>query len=163
MRLLPPSRDKSPKGSVDAPIQHLVDLINSHSRFCTLSSCSGRLSLFDPNGSSNSNNNNNNINNDGGSEANETNNNFTEASGKGRGSWVLVSHDRIDPEALSDDENPAVPHQAWTFRFEPLLLHVAAASLADGRKLLTVALNLGFRESGLVVTEKRVTVAIRSN
>ena len=44
-------RDKSPIGSVDTPIQHLVDLINCHSRFCTLSSCSGRLSLFDPNGS----------------------------------------------------------------------------------------------------------------
>ena len=213
--LIVPPRDKSPKGSVDAPIQHLVDLINSHSRFCTLSSCSGRISLFDPSGNSNSNNADNN--NEG-----TTANQFTEGSGKGRGSWVLVSHDRVAPEALVDamvvkEQRPAAADPccsqkckdesvndegkvesdaedlgfgasskdvdddddddddidsdckdqeyllAWTFRLEPMLLHIAAASLEDGRRLLTIALNLGFRESGLVVTDKRVTVAIRSH
>jgi len=166
-----PPRDKSPKGSVDAPIRHLVDLINSHSRFCSLSSCSGRLSLFDPNGSIQASCENN-------DEATPTGN-FTEASGKGRGSWVLVSHDPLAPEALVEamviqekepktsrnyeqgkDESDLLP---WTFRFEPMLLHIAAASLEDGRRLLTIALNMGFRESGLVVTDKRVTVAIRSH
>ena len=195
--LIVPPRDKSPKGSVDAPIQHLVDLINSHSRFCTLSSCSGRITLFDPSGSSN----NTETNNDEGTTAN---NQFTEGSGKGRGSWVLVSHDRVEPEALvnamvveaqkgagndpccsqkcedgsvngkrkvesnvDDDIDDDCKDQeyllAWTFRLEPMLLHIAAASLEDGRRLLTIALNLGFRESGLVVTDKRVTVAIRSH
>jgi len=180
-----PPRDKSPKGSVDSPIRHMVDLINSHSRFCTLSSCSGRLSLFDPSGSS-----------EGSNDINEsdepTANHFTETSGKGRGRWVLVSHDQVAPEALVEAMNvknhrPIAPFyellesgsnsigrndevedaqedlQPWTFRFEPMLLHVAAASLEDGRRLLTIALNLGFRESGLVVTDKRVTVAIRSH
>lgn len=182
-RFLPPSRDKSPKGSVDAPIQHLVDLLNCHSRFCTLSSCSGRLSLFDPNGNDKK-----------GETDNTTADHFNEASGKGRGRWVLVSHEPVNPEELveamketspgttsetttvfendnggedddSDEENDdsSSGQQPWTFRFEPLLLHIAAASLVDGRKLLTVALNMGFRESGLVVTDKRVTVAIRSN
>jgi tRNA wybutosine-synthesizing protein 3 len=175
-----------------------VDLINSHSRFCTLSSCSGRLSLFDPTGNGNSgvgngeiNNNNNNIN----GAVKASNNHFTEASGKGRGRWVLVSHDPISPDALveamvvtqsepealccgandekhddddddeEDDEEKESKHipSPWTFRFEPMLLHIAAASLQDGRRLLTIALNLGFRESGLVVTDKRVTVAIRSH
>lgn len=150
-----PPRDKSPKGSVDLPIRHLVDLINSHSRFCTLSSCSGRLSLFDPSGNS--------------LQENKTSN-FTEESGKGRGNWVVVSHYPLPPEALvqalaanqndGQDDSLSSP---WTFRFEPMLLHIAAASLEDGRRLLTIALNLGFRESGLVVTEKRVTVAIRSH
>ncbi len=172
-----PPRDKSPKGSVDAPIRHLVDLINSHSRFCTLSSCSGRLSLFDPNG-----------NNQGNCEDNheaESIGNFTEASGKGRGSWVLVSHDPVVPKELVEamaieEKEPTISHNTsqengnesikddsdllpWTFRFEPMLLHIAAASLEDGRRLLTIALNMGFRESGLVVTDKRVTVAIRSH
>ena len=199
-------RDKSPKGSVDAPIRHLVDLINSHSRYCTLSSCSGRLSLFDPTGRSG------NIANNIDGETTDAHQ-FTEASGKGRGSWVLVSHDRVQPQALVEalDTAPQIPYyshnkrgnsdlndvaedaedpvsegnsiddddesdderdceenttgllQPWTFRFEPLLLHIAAASLEDGRRLLTIALNAGFRESGLVVTDKRVTVAIRSH
>jgi tRNA(Phe) wybutosine-synthesizing methylase Tyw3 len=180
-------RDKSPIGSVDTPIQHLVDLINCHSRFCTLSSCSGRMSLFDPNGSS------------GSSNGNDDDGKFTEGSGKGRGTWILVSHEKLCPEELvkamtttikkkttsvgtksddecdsdvcgddddddgDDDDDNEQQKQPWTFRFETLLLHIAAASLNDGRKLLTIALNLGFRESGLVVTDKRVTVAIRSN
>ena len=149
-----PPRDKSPKGSVDLPIRHLVDLINSHSRFCTLSSCSGRLSLFDPSGNS--------------QNENKTSN-FTEESGKGRGNWVVVSHYPLPPEALvqamADNETTGQDSLSspWTFRFEPMLLHIAAVSLEDGRRLLTIALNLGFRESGLVVTEKRVTVAIRSH
>lgn len=35
--------DKSPKGSVDAPVVALVDLINTHPAFFTTSSCSGRI------------------------------------------------------------------------------------------------------------------------
>eukprot|EP00529_Nitzschia_sp_RCC80_P010505 CAMPEP_0113468772 /NCGR_PEP_ID=MMETSP0014_2-20120614/15536_1 /TAXON_ID=2857 /ORGANISM="Nitzschia sp." /LENGTH=763 /DNA_ID=CAMNT_0000361189 /DNA_START=110 /DNA_END=2402 /DNA_ORIENTATION=- /assembly_acc=CAM_ASM_000159 len=38
---------------------------------------------------------------------------------------------------------------------------IAAASLRHGQLLLRLALDLGYRESGLVVTDKRVTVAIR--
>jgi len=44
-----------------------------------------------------------------------------------------------------------------------MLLHIAARSLVVGQALLQVALGCGFRESGLVVTTKRVTVAIRSH
>ena len=40
--------DRSPKGSVDERIRPLVDLINSHPDYVTLSSCSGRVALFDP-------------------------------------------------------------------------------------------------------------------
>jgi len=91
-------RDKSPKGSVDTPIQHLVDLINCHSRFCTLSSCSGRLSLFDPNGSNGGND--GSRNNENSISATTANTKSTEASGKGRGGWILVSHEKLCPEAL---------------------------------------------------------------
>jgi tRNA wybutosine-synthesizing protein 3 len=42
--------DKSPKGSVDVRIQPLVNLINCHPDYVTLSSCSGRVALFDPGG-----------------------------------------------------------------------------------------------------------------
>lgn len=42
--------DKSPKGSVDDKIRPLVDLINQNQDYVTLSSCSGRVALFDPAG-----------------------------------------------------------------------------------------------------------------
>ena len=141
--------DKSPKGSVDAPIRSLVDLINEHPSFATLSSCSGRIALFDPSSSSA----------DG-------------ANGKGSGRWLLVSHEKLDPQHVLDVVRSASTsssttaagdlENALTLRFEPLLLHVAACSLARGQQLLQRALSTGFRESGLIVTPQRVTVAIRS-
>jgi tRNA wybutosine-synthesizing protein 3 len=173
-------RDKSPKGSVDEPIQHLVDLINRHSHYCTLSSCSGRLSLFNPNGkgtNTNSTNEHGDFLAEEGSTA-STRNKSTTMSGKGRGGWVLVSHEAVPHHVLVDalqvddpqngDTAPPtqdfpIPQKAWIFKVEPMLLHVAAASLHHGRLLLRLALDLGFRESGLVVTHSRVTVAIRSH
>jgi tRNA wybutosine-synthesizing protein 3 len=172
-------RDKSPKGSVDAPIQHLVDLINQHSHFCSLSSCSGRMSLFDPNGDSYGSNDDStdnvigDLSRDDGARFRSQSPSMTARAGKGHGRWILVSHDKLSPQALVDAlaQNDSVPwqsqfkptmRQSWTFKFEPMLLHVAAASLPWGQQLLRLALELGFRESGLVVTRTRVTVAIRS-
>jgi tRNA wybutosine-synthesizing protein 3 len=149
-------RDKSPKGSVDVRIQALVDVINHHPSFSTLSSCSGRISLFDPNGAST-----------GMNEELPDRKQATTNSGKGQGGWLLVSHEEIEPKELlecfpkgaasttNDELTPLV------FKHEPLLLHVAAACLQRGRQLLNVALQLGFRESGLVLSDSRVTVHIR--
>jgi tRNA wybutosine-synthesizing protein 3 len=155
-------RDKSPKGSVDAPIQALVDLINSHPSFATLSSCSGRIALFDPTGA----------------DLSSIDEAYLdaeiaaagEASGKGKGKWLLAAHDKVSLEQIlvqledKDDKNSSTTsqHSMMSFRFEPMLLHVAAANLDRGKQLLQIALQRGFRESGLVVTASRVTVAIRS-
>ena len=165
------SDDKSPKGSVDGPIRPLVDLINKHSCFCTLSSCSGRISLFDPNGRHSA-----------ASETETTNSNSrdskeTPGSGKGAGGWLLVSHHPIQPNELVEcfstrnqnqqetncDETANVTIMPWILKFEPMLLHVAASSLRRGKELLQLSLELGFRESGLVVSDSRVTVAIRTH
>eukprot|EP00934_Nitzschia_sp_Nitz4_P000944 Nitzschia sp. Nitz4//scaffold109_size72162//48597//51221//NITZ4_005852-RA/size72162-processed-gene-0.17-mRNA-1//1//CDS//3329532781//944//frame0 len=164
-------QDKSPKGSVDAPIQSLVDLINRHYAICTLSSCSGRISLFDPNHQP--------FEKEQLSDEPTPENPFTEASGKGRGRWVVVTHDRLHRpddlvEALFQPTEPLENHPSslsststttlpWILKFEPMLLHVAARSLMVGQALLQLALECGFRESGLVVTSRRVTVAIRSH
>ncbi|KAL3933029.1 MAG: hypothetical protein SGBAC_010576 [Bacillariaceae sp.] len=162
--------DKSPKGSVDAPIQPLVDLINKSSSYCTLSSCSGRLSLFDPNGRH-----------EGmqGSSPDAEDHETNTGSGKGRGGWLLISHDPIPPSELVDcfpndgnaDGGSIVSGGSgtsdvmipWVFKLEPMLLHIAARSLQKGKQLLQIALELGFRESGLVISDSRVTVAIRGH
>ena len=173
-------QDKSPKGSVDAPIQCLVDLINHHSAICTLSSCSGRISLFDPNERQRRRTTSETSDFDVSIERENDRldpshtNQFTESSGKGRGTWVVVSHELLDPDeavhaifsrppASNEEGSCDVISQPWILKFEPMLLHVAARSLAVGQALLQLALECGFRESGLVVTPKRVTVAIRSH
>ena len=40
-------KDKSKKGSYDAPIQDVVDFINNCSCYFTTSSCSGRVVVFE--------------------------------------------------------------------------------------------------------------------
>jgi tRNA wybutosine-synthesizing protein 3 len=137
--------DKSPKGSVDVAIRDLCDLVNTHPSYVTLSSCSGRIAIFDPKDSPEN------------AEEDERT-----AGGKGKGEWILVSHEPVDPASippLLDKESKG----KLIFKHEPLLLHIAASSLARGRKFLSLALQLGFRESGLVVSPTRVTVAIRSH
>uniref|UniRef100_A0A8J9SGE2 tRNA(Phe) 7-[(3-amino-3-carboxypropyl)-4-demethylwyosine(37)-N(4)]-methyltransferase n=1 Tax=Phaeodactylum tricornutum TaxID=2850 RepID=A0A8J9SGE2_PHATR len=143
--------DKSPKGFVDEPIRDVVDLINTHPSFATVSSCSGRIALFD-------------------SSLQQTNDDGLVESGKGIGGWLMVCHEEAEPVCLLDIFHASADtghlhneaEMPLSFKFEPMLLHVAAASLSRGQQLLQLALQLGFRESGLVVTDLRVTVAIRT-
>ena len=153
--------DKSPKGSVDELIQPLVDLLNQHPSFSTLSSCSGRIALFDPGQT---------LQHEPAAAANEEHDvqaqhamddERSKSSGKGRGTWLLSSHDILNDNVLIQLLDSSSSSSTMVFKHEPLLLHVAACNVERGRQLLTLALGLGFRESGLVVTETRVTVAIR--
>ena len=176
------NNDRSPKGSVDEKIIPLVDLINRHPEYVTLSSCSGRVALFDP----------------AGSNYNDTSNDDdvqivkgTEISGKGRGKWIYVKHDiepnlgqsiihslkqvgkerlharhRLNSSTTTTNENNNHDNNfepPITFKHEPPLLHVGAASLHAGKKLLHIAKSIcAMRESGLVVTDQRVTVELRT-
>jgi len=151
--------DKSPKGSVDEGIRSLVDLLNAHPSFSTLSSCSGRISLFDPNHAASK------VPLEEEVEV-EVGDNERTNTGKGYGAWLITSHARIETSQLINaliEQAKGNSNHALIFKHEPLLLHVAASNLVRARQLLTLALNLGFRESGLVVTPKRITVAIRSH
>lgn len=114
--------DKSPKGSVDERILPLVDLINLHPSFATLSSCSGRITLFDPAHTIGRSNNNN-------EEELSYQTSSVKANGKGGlGGWMLSSHEEIDLEDLlvhfrpkeSLQEKKTQPDLStfWTFKFE---------------------------------------------
>jgi tRNA(Phe) wybutosine-synthesizing methylase Tyw3 len=104
-----------------------------------------------------------------------TNNNNDEetitptGTGKGYGAWLISCHGKITyldlQQALNqhchkfqntDSSTPLI------FKHEPLLLHVATSNLQRAHQLLTLAINLGFRESGTISSPKRITVAIRS-
>jgi len=169
------NNDKSPKGSVDEKIRPLVNLINLHPEFVTLSSCSGRVAMFDPAGCDQPEGS------DGEITIHENYDNTTttqpkvkgtEISGKGRGKWIFVTHDILPDlgEQMIDSLKQAGKQRSQTlynsyitFKHEPPLLHIAASSLSAGKKLLHLAKSTcAMRESGLVVTDQRVTVEIRT-
>ena len=162
-------KDKSPIGCVDRKIRGLVNLINRHPEYVTLSSCSGRVALFDPSGSP-----------AGCAEAGSEGDvsRGTEASGKGRGRWIFVTHDVLPDlgkrmvdslhevgreRRRSRQNNPSDDDEPVTCKHEPVLMHVGASSLEAGKKMLHIAKSTcAMRESGLVVTDTRVTVELRT-
>lgn len=135
--------DKSPKGSIDAPIEALVHTINGTRDYVTTSTCSGRISLFATSAA-------------------------PPPSGPGR--WLLVSHELIamaDLEiALCDEALARAGHDGLTevmMKVEPAILHVQCRSIEAGVELLRIAIAHGFRESGLVLSgSQKVMLAVRT-
>ncbi|CAL8088292.1 unnamed protein product [Orchesella dallaii] len=142
--------DKSRKGSVDQRIWKLVNLINSQKdAFFTTSSCSGRIILYTwKTGESI----------EVGEETYERN------KGQKKGCrWLLVSHEEVKADALQEAYFAYDGKIDSYFKMEPCILHVQCRTLSDARKLIHIATESGFRNSGMVIgKENRITVAIRS-
>lgn len=128
--------DQSRKGGVDADIVPLVCLLNGLQQFFTTSSCSGRIILID-----------------GSSERSEVQ--------KQNCQWLFVSHQKCTAEevisALGRSSGDAV------LKFEPFVLHVQCRRLEDAQLMHSVAVNSGFRNSGLTVGKTgKIISAVRS-
>ncbi|TGO22393.1 hypothetical protein BPAE_0170g00260 [Botrytis paeoniae] len=167
--------DLSPKGSVDEGIRKLIDEINSLEGCVTTSSCAGRVSVFLEGKKNSDDVVKSQIQDETGLDgipdvrAEKT----AGFGGKGGGGkWLYVSHEAIEDEALSMRENEgtlcellgmranngdsmiALPKSNERdlrhihFKFEPMILHVLTASLEQAQKVLSAALQAGFRESG---------------
>ncbi|MCJ1355808.1 MAG: hypothetical protein MMC33_005800 [Icmadophila ericetorum] len=152
--------DLSPKGSVDEGIRDLINIINGMEGLVTTSSCAGRITVFLEGTKAEGN----------GAEHADDELQITQPSvpgGKGRGGrWLFVSHERIDfkstliEQPLSklfsmghqiDGRPPLDPKKTRyvRFQFEPMILHIMAASLQHAKPILSAAINAGFRETGL--------------
>ncbi|KAL0965936.1 hypothetical protein UPYG_G00288180 [Umbra pygmaea] len=128
--------DLSKKGSVDEDISHIVSVLNNSDRFFTTSSCSGRIILID-----------------GVSDNPDVQ--------KQNCSWLFVTHKKCQigdlVSALQKSRGDAV------LKFEPFLLHIQCRQIEDGQLLYSVAVNSGFRNSGLTVGKKgKIIMAVRS-
>ncbi|KAL4989473.1 methyltransferase TYW3-domain-containing protein [Aspergillus falconensis] len=148
--------DLSPKGSVDEEIRALIEDINTLPGLVTTSSCAGRISVFlegrkAPNLPEES------------PQAGEQRK-FVPSGGKGAGRWLYVSHGPLeDKEKRSllelfgmvpgDGKPPGVDKghapRLVRFHFEPMILHIMAATLHHAQPVLSAASSSGFRESGL--------------
>ncbi|CAH9106433.1 unnamed protein product [Cuscuta epithymum] len=140
-----PEPDKSPKGSIDAPIVPLLTTINSHPSYFTTSSCSGRISIF----------------------AHPTPPSSTNPKKAKGGKWVFISHDPVDPNSVlpllfASESTQVDPHHSLVFRFEPLIIAIECKDVEAAQWLVSLAISCGFRESGITsATKKRVIIAIR--
>jgi len=128
--------DKSPKGSIDAPIAALIAAINEHDDYVTTSSCSGRIALFET------------------------------AVDDQRGRWLLVEHapvTRAQVEAALAAPAADAASRLVTFKHEPAIVHVQCRDLPAAERLLHAGLRAGFRESGIVLSAScKVMLALRT-
>ncbi|KAL2772355.1 tRNA wybutosine-synthesizing protein 3-like protein isoform 1 [Daubentonia madagascariensis] len=128
--------DLSRKGSVDEDIVELVQLLNAQEQFFTTSSCAGRILLLD-----------------GGINCFEVQ--------KQNCCWLLVTH----KPCVKDDVIVALKKANGdaSLKFEPFILHVQCRQLQDAQILHSVAIDSGFRNSGITVGKRGKTMlAVRS-
>uniref|UniRef100_A0A1A8IWT2 tRNA wybutosine-synthesizing protein 3 homolog n=1 Tax=Nothobranchius kuhntae TaxID=321403 RepID=A0A1A8IWT2_NOTKU len=128
--------DQSKKGSVDRDIEHVVSLLNSREEFFTTSSCSGRTILID-----------------GAPDSSDIQ--------KQNCAWLFVSHHKCTLDDLMSGLRRA--NGDAVLKFEPAVLHVQCRRLEDAQLLHSVAVNSGFRNSGLTVGKMgKIISAVRS-
>ncbi|XP_035527440.1 tRNA wybutosine-synthesizing protein 3 homolog [Morone saxatilis] len=128
--------DLSKKGSVDADIEHVVSLLNSCEQYFTTSSCSGRTILID-----------------GAPESSDVQ--------KQNCVWLFVSHQKCTSDDLVS--GLARSRRDAVLKFEPFVLHVQCRRLEDAQLMHSVAINSGFRNSGLTVSKTgKIISAVRS-
>ena len=156
--------DHSPKGSMDVAVVGLCAKINGLSNYVTLSSCSGRMSVWCEQipstvGSAN-----------------------WRSKGKA-GGWLQVSHSEVLVAGLynecelyetlfpglkvqrsSDDESDLNLETLVSVKFEPLILHIGCRTLDAAQKMLKTVLEAGCRNSGLVPsTHSRWVCQVRTS
>lgn len=124
--------DKSKKGKIDKEILPLINLINKSKNYYTTSSCSGRIVLL--------------------SKKSEK---------KQEANWLLSSHRKISLKEIKNALKNLPKEDVW-FRFEPLILHVAADSIENAQRLVNLARNIGFRRTGIQSTKNKITIEVAS-
>lgn len=132
--------DFSPKGSIDAPVAELVSFINSLDGYVTTSSCSGRISIY------------------------RSNSDILRANNSNKGVlWLMVSHQLVnigDIRSLlnremalrSTADGDTSAGDVVYLKCEGFILHVLCKDLEQATKLLQIALQVGYRESGITIS-----------
>jgi tRNA wybutosine-synthesizing protein 3 len=108
------------KGEIDRDILNLLDAINYHPQYVTLSSCSGRIAVLD----------------------------IPEFGKKSEAEFLGKWHHEVEPDSIINAALMC-SHTAWLIQYPPIL-HVACSDLEAASILLRIANNSGFRRSGII-------------
>ncbi|MBW2978234.1 hypothetical protein KY331_05290 [Candidatus Woesearchaeota archaeon] len=124
--------DKSKKGAIDKEILALINLINKNPYYYTTSSCSGRIVLLEK-----------------------------KSEKKQEAKWLLITHKKTSFKEINSKLKNLPKYPVW-FRFEPMILHLAADSIQNAQKIINTARNIGFKRSGIQSTRKKIIIEIAS-
>ncbi|XP_063200822.1 tRNA wybutosine-synthesizing protein 3 homolog [Chroicocephalus ridibundus] len=131
--------DGSRKGGLDERAAGVVHLLNGRTQFCTTSSCSGRLVLAQ------------------GPPADISSGGIP----KKNCTWLMVTHELCSKGDVMTALEKATGDVV--LKFEPFVLHVLCQELQDAQLLHSVAIDSGFRNSGITVGRGgKIMMAVRS-
>jgi len=124
--------DKAAKGSWDKRIVKLCDKLNSRGEYYTTSSCSGKSVIME------------------------------EKTGKDGSYYLWTSHELISLEELSGEVVKVILEGVIKFKSESPIIFVVSNTIENARELMKKAVNSGFKESGIKITDKLIGLEIRS-
>lgn len=125
--------DKSSIGTWDEHIKGLCEKINKKANFYTLSSCAGRIVLI------------------------------KNLEKKGPDMFVFRSHERISFEELKKSlDRASLNKENLIFKQETCILHVCCEKIEDAEKILNLAREAGWKNSGIMSTQGRIVCELRS-
>lgn len=127
--------DKSSIGEIDLPIRELCEKINSKGSLYTLSSCSGRIVLI------------------------------KNLEKKQPDMFVFRSHGKVEFDELMKALYAASrKKETLIFKQEPPIMHICCKSLSDAEKILNIARECGWKNSGIMSIggKTRIVLELRS-
>jgi tRNA wybutosine-synthesizing protein 3 len=75
--------------------------------------------------------------------------------------WLLSTHNKTSLKEIKSALK-SLPKYPVYFRFEPLILHIAANSIENAQKLVNLARDIGFKRTGIQSTKNRIIIEIAS-
>lgn len=118
-------------GEADRKILPLVKKINSHEKYCTTSSCAGRIALIE----------------------------LKNFGSKKESGFLKRWHGTVKPEEFEKSLGKIGEQQLW-LKVEPPILHVKCADLESAQRLLNAAYNTGWKYSSIKSLRAGVLVEI---
>ncbi|CAF1218746.1 unnamed protein product, partial [Didymodactylos carnosus] len=122
---------------IDAYILNLITIINEHPDYYTTSSCSGRILLH-----------------------------ASSSSSKTDFKCLYVTHEQTNINDILNCVTTAATEKRFdtiTFKLETLIIHVICRHIDCAKQLLNIALQSGFRNSGLIFSRQdKITLSVRS-
>lgn len=124
--------DKAAKGSWDERVIELCNKLNESNDYYTTSSCSGKSVIME------------------------------EKIGKDGSYYVWSSHDLISLEEVREALQKIEINGLYKFKSESPILFVCCRDIDSAKDLFSKAVEAGFKESGIKITDKLIAVEIRS-
>lgn len=125
-------KDKSAKGSWDQRIAPLCDRINSLSDYYTTSSCSGKSVIM------------------------------KEKTGKDGSYYIWESHELVELGDIKEELSRLSGKDIFKYKLDAPIVFVVCNNLESAKKLFSLAVFAGFKESGIKITNKLIGVEIKS-